>query len=177
MSVTPMAGLVRGSEGLWAADLGDGLARIDNNPWYAWNIAAPPWTPPAATRNATACPGPATGASTERCTSWPSSSSATTHPAAPTSAAASPRAKPRWKRCGHSNDDCPTWSTANLSPTRRRRAREDTRRRLRHPARPTQLRRSALRTSHSPGSPTSQPTARLTEGLRRPRPHRDYRGP
>jgi hypothetical protein len=29
-----------GSEGLWAADLGDGLARIDNNPWFAQNIAA-----------------------------------------------------------------------------------------------------------------------------------------
>ena len=25
---------------MWAADLGDGLARIDNNPWFARNIAS-----------------------------------------------------------------------------------------------------------------------------------------
>jgi hypothetical protein len=29
-----------GSEGLWAADLGDGLVRINNNPWFARNVAA-----------------------------------------------------------------------------------------------------------------------------------------
>ncbi|MEV0146752.1 MULTISPECIES: DUF4265 domain-containing protein [unclassified Nonomuraea] len=29
-----------GSEGLWAVDLGDRLVRIDNNPWFARDIAA-----------------------------------------------------------------------------------------------------------------------------------------
>ena len=41
--------------------------------------------------------GPATGESTECCTSWPSCSYATTRPAAPTSAANS--ARHQWKRC------------------------------------------------------------------------------
>ena len=74
-----------------------------------------------------------TGGSTGSCTSWPSSRSATTPTAAPTTGANSPPARPRWKRSAASSDDCPTWSSGSSSPTpppRGKRAREDTRGRL-----------------------------------------------
>ena len=87
-----------------------------------------PWTPPPATRTATGCLAPATGASTACCTSWPSSSYVTTPKAAATTGANSPPARPRWKPCAPSNAACPTSSTNRCSPTRTdsRRAREDT---------------------------------------------------
>ena len=70
---------------------------------------APPRSmPPAANRSATACRGQATGGSTACCTSWPSSSCATTPRAGPTSGARSPPERPRWKPCGASNDGYPT---------------------------------------------------------------------
>jgi hypothetical protein len=53
---------------------------------------APPLSmPPAASRSATACRGRGTGGSTACCTSWPSSSCATTPKAGPASGARSPR--------------------------------------------------------------------------------------
>ena len=76
-----------------------------------------PWTPHPARRNGIGCPGPATGASTGRCTSWPSSRSDTTPTAAPTSDAASPAARRQWRHCAPSKGDCPMWSIDNWSPT------------------------------------------------------------
>jgi hypothetical protein len=95
---------------------------------------------PPATSAATGSPAPATAASIGSCTSWPSSSFAVTHQAAPTTGDASPRARPRWKRCAPSNATCPTSSTSGCSTTRKRaelakRVREDTRERLCNPAR------------------------------------------
>jgi transposase len=56
-------------------------------------------------------------------------------PAAPTTGASWPRARPRWKPCAACAGDCPTWSFGNSSPTPQPkplggRAREGTRRRL-----------------------------------------------
>jgi hypothetical protein len=63
-------------------------------------------------------PGPPTGGSTEPCTSWPWSSSATPpKAAASTSTPRKPPARPRWKPSAPSNDGCPTSSTAGCSPT------------------------------------------------------------
>jgi hypothetical protein len=66
-------------------------------------------------------------------------------------------------RCAAYVGDCPMWSTANWSPTRRRptkpartrpgstrRAREGNGGRLQHPARPAQPPQPTLRTSHNP---------------------------
>ena len=50
----------------------------------------------------TGCRGPGTGASTACCISWPLSSCATTHPAAPTTGAGAPKARPRWRPCATS---------------------------------------------------------------------------
>jgi hypothetical protein len=77
------------------------------------------WTPPRATSTAIACPGLETGVSTGPCTSWPSSSCATTPRAVRTSGVSSPLARPRWKPCAASNDDYPMWSIGKWSPTRR----------------------------------------------------------
>ncbi len=93
------------------------VARFATRARFAsWNGTAP-WTLHPVSRNAIGSPGLATGASTGRCTSWPSSRSATTPKAAPTSAAGSPPARRRWKPCGRSNGDCPMWSTASSPPT------------------------------------------------------------
>jgi transposase len=74
-------------------------------------------TPQAVTSSGTGSPGQATGGSTEFCTSWRSSNSATTPTDAPTTAERSPPARPRWKPCAVSNDDSPTPSTGRCSPT------------------------------------------------------------
>ncbi len=76
-------------------------------------------TPPRATSTAIVCPGLGIGASTGRCISWRSSSCATTPRAVNTSGVNSPRARPQWKPCAASNDDCPMWSTGRWSRTRR----------------------------------------------------------
>jgi transposase len=74
--------------------------------------------------------------STEPCTSWPPSSSATPPRDGSISTARKPAARHRWKPCAASNGDCPTSSTAPCSTTQyaRRRAREDTGERLLTPA-------------------------------------------
>jgi hypothetical protein len=61
--------------------------------------APPPSTHPLATSTATGCLALGTGALTGSCTLWPSSSSATTPKAAPTTGASSPRARARWRPC------------------------------------------------------------------------------
>jgi transposase len=58
-----------------------------------------PSTPRPATRTATGFHGRETGASTGRCTSWPSSNFAVTPKAAPTTGANSLPARHPWKRC------------------------------------------------------------------------------
>ena len=86
--------------------------------------------------------------------------------------------KTRWKPCAASNEDCPMWSIGRWWPTRGRRVREGNRERLWHPARPTQSRRSTLRTSHSPDSiaslrhPPKPPPNRPRQRSRRQRPER-----
>jgi hypothetical protein len=61
--------------------------------------APPRSTLPPATRSATVCRGPGTVRSTASCTSWPPSSYPTRPKGAPTTTAAKPRARPRWKPC------------------------------------------------------------------------------
>ncbi len=137
-------------------DIGD-IHRFASRAHFAsWNGTAPLDASSGDQKNGIACRGPATGASTVSCTSWPSSSCATTHPAAPTTGAGSPRARRRWKPCAASNDDCPMWSIDRCSATQKRprgRAREDKWGRLCNPARLTQTPRSTLRNSHFPDSP------------------------
>lgn len=58
-------------------------------------------TPRPATRTATGSPEPGTGASTARCTSWPSSSYAVTPKGAATTDADWLRARPRWRPYRH----------------------------------------------------------------------------
>jgi len=57
------------------------------------------WTPRPGSRSVTGSPAPGTGGSTTSCTSWRSSRSATTPPAAPTTGGCWPAARRRWKRC------------------------------------------------------------------------------
>ena len=72
-------------------------------------------------------------------------------PAAPTTAAAPLKGRPRWKRCAACAGAFPTWSTGSWPPTpRSKRAREGTPGRLYCPARPACPRTPALRTSHFP---------------------------
>jgi transposase len=117
-------------------DVGD-IHRFADRDKLASRTAPPRWTPPPQSRPGIDSPAPATAGSTERCTSWPSSSCATAPRAAPTSM---PRRQPvrrRWKRCERSSAGSPTSSTPRCSPTRndeRRQAREGTRGRLCNPA-------------------------------------------
>jgi len=60
--------------------------------------APPRSTRPRVTPTGTGCLAPGTGASTGRCTSWPSSSCVTTPRGAAATVADSPPARPRWKR-------------------------------------------------------------------------------
>jgi transposase len=118
------------------ADVGD-IRRSPTGTGSPPGTAPPRWTPPPESRNATACPVPVTGASTGRCTSWPSSSYATAPSAVPTSTPRKRLGRPRWRPCARSNGDCPTWSTPGWSPTRHDgwwRTREGTRGRLCYPA-------------------------------------------
>ncbi|WP_407936490.1 transposase [Lentzea tibetensis] len=65
------------------------------------------------------------------------SSCATPPRAGPTSRQGRPRARPRWRPCAHSNDDCPMWSTSGWCVIRgpaMRQAREGTRGRLCNPS-------------------------------------------
>jgi transposase len=62
----------------------------------SWNGTAP-LDASSGDQRRTACPEPATGASTVSCTSWPSCNSATTPPAGPTTGAVSRRARHLWK--------------------------------------------------------------------------------
>jgi transposase len=117
-------------------DAGDIHRFADRDKFASWNGTAP-LDASSGEQQAIDCPGPATGASTEHCTSWPSSSSATPPKAASTSTPRKPPGRPRWKPCVLSNDGCPTSSTAGCSPTRndaKRQAREGTRGRLCNPA-------------------------------------------
>ena len=137
-------------------DIGD-ITRFASRAHFAsWN-APPRSTPPPATNTTTDSPGPATAASTGCCTSWPLSSCATTPRAAPTTAADSPQARPRWKPSEPSNAAYPTSSTNAFSttPDPWRRAREDTGERLYNPARPAQSPQLTLRNSHFPDPPPS----------------------
>jgi transposase len=94
-------------------------------------------------------------------------------PAAPTTGAGSPKARPPWKRCAACAAACPTWSTASWPPTPGhcgKRAREGTPGRLYCPARPTFPRTSALRTSHFPDPhPRRYPRRRRGRQPLRPR--------
>ena len=69
------------------------------------------WTPPPVSRCGTGSHAPAIVRSTASCTSWPWCNCATRPKAAPSSTAASPKARHRTRRCGHSNAGSPTSST------------------------------------------------------------------
>jgi transposase len=117
-------------------DVGD-IHRFADRDTFASRTAPPRRTPPPESRPGIDSPAPATDGSTQRCTSWPSSSCAAAPRAAPISTPTRPPARRRWKRCARSNDGCPTSSTPRCSPTRndeRRQAREGTRGRLCNPA-------------------------------------------
>jgi len=116
-----------------------------------------PSTPPPATSSATGSRGPATGASTGCCTSWPSSSSATTPKAAPTIAGSSPTARPAWKPSGASNDGCPGQVYRQMINDARASATgpEDTRGRLLALAWPACTPAPALQKSHFPDPPST----------------------
>ena len=120
------------------ADVGD-VARFPNrNHFASWNGTAPiDASSGQHVRHRLSRPGTA-GSTT--CSTWLASSScATTPKGAATTGAGSPTARPRWKRCAACAGSSPTSSTASSPPTRRERtqAREGTRGRLYHPARPT----------------------------------------
>ena len=98
------------------ADVGDvagSLTAITSHP----GPARLPLMPPAASICATGSRGPGTAASTTCSISPASSSSATTPQAARITAASSPRARPRWKRCAACGGACPTRSTGSWQPT------------------------------------------------------------
>jgi hypothetical protein len=117
-------------------DVGDSHRFADRDT-FASRTAPPRWTPPPQSRPGIDSPAPATAGSTQRCTSWPSSSCATAPRAAPTSTPRRQPVKRRWKRCEPSSADSPTSSTPRCSPTRndeKRQAREGTRGRLCNPA-------------------------------------------
>jgi hypothetical protein len=79
-------------------DIGD-IRRFASRAHFAsWNGTAPTTRPPAS-RTGTGSPRPETGASTGHCTSWPSSSCATTPRDAGITGADSKPARPRWKPC------------------------------------------------------------------------------
>lgn len=112
-------------------------------------------TPPAASTPAGSA-APATASSTTRCTSSRCRTSATTNAAPSTTPASSRPARARRAPCAASSAACRTSSSANSCRTgrwSRWRAREGSRGRLQRPARLTEPRRSALRTSHSPDPP------------------------
>ena len=126
---------------------------------------------------ATGCPAPGTGGSTGCCTSWRSCSCAVTPRAGPTTAGRSPPARPRWRRCDASSDDCPTSSIQRLvadqgaRPAARSAAGPGGHSgALLTPARPTRTPTSTLRRSHFPDPP--DPTLRPPR-----RPPKPFSGP
>jgi hypothetical protein len=80
------------------AEVGD-ITRVPTRPTSRPGTAPRPSTPPPDSRSGTGSPAPATGRSTARCTSWPSSSRAIQPKAVPATTAKSPRARPPWKPC------------------------------------------------------------------------------
>ena len=98
--------------------------------------------------------------STSASTSWPLPRFAKTPPAGPITYASDPRARATKKRCDASSGDCPTSSTDNSATTQTtwRQAREDTRGRLYHPARPAQTPHTDALDKSLPGPTTSHPT-------------------
>jgi transposase len=86
---------------------------------------------------------------------------ATTPPAAPTTGAVSPKARPPWKRSARSNATSPTSSTSGWSATPNKPAtpgpaREDTRERLCNPARTAQSPSAASSDKSQPGPATGK---------------------
>jgi transposase len=80
-------------------DVGDIARFADKGRFASWNGTAP-LDASSGDQVRHRLPGQATGGSTVRCTSWPSSRCATTPKAAPTTGGNSPPAKPPWKPCG-----------------------------------------------------------------------------
>ena len=80
-------------------EVGDITRFPDRDHFASWNGTARS-TPPPATTSATGSRGPGTVRSTEPCTSWPPSNSATPAKVGPTTTARRPPARPRWKPCG-----------------------------------------------------------------------------
>ncbi|HEY3003766.1 MAG TPA: transposase, partial [Kribbellaceae bacterium] len=158
-TLTDLQGIGPSGAARLIGDIGD-IRRFRTAAHFAsWNGTARLKRPPVISA-ATGSPGSGTGVSTGCCTSWRSSSSAVTPRAAPTTGAASRKARRRWKRSARSNATYPMSSTNACSatphqPQPSRRAREDKRERLCDPARTAQSRRPPLRTSHSPDPPAT----------------------
>ena len=165
--------LARGStlmdlNGIGPCDAARLLADVDSI--HAFRVSGPvrllrtaprPWTRRQEITSGTGCLGPATARSTTFCTPWPWSSCVIRPRAGSTTTARRLPGRPPWRRCGHSNDACTTWSTNRYSPTSgdaTRQAREGTRGRLLTPARPALPRTPILRTSHNPDLPPPSPT-------------------
>jgi transposase len=80
------------------ADVGDVARFSDRNRFASWTGTAP-WTPPPANRSDIGCPGPATARSITCSTSPRRPRSDSAPPAAATTGASSPPARPAWKPC------------------------------------------------------------------------------
>lgn len=116
---------------------------------------------PPAMSPATGPPAPGTANSTVACTPWPyPRSSGTPQDGTTTDENALP-ARVTEKHCAASNDASPTSSTDSGSETRHnsRQAREDTRGRHRHPARPAQPPHTDASDKSLPGPARSNPTS------------------
>jgi transposase len=79
-------------------EIGDITRFPDPDHFASWNGTAP-IDASSGDQVRTDCPAPGTDRSIESCTSWPPSSYATGPKAGPTSTAARPRERPRWKPC------------------------------------------------------------------------------
>jgi transposase len=135
-SLMTLTGIGPSSAARLLVDVGDIHPFADRDK-LASRTAPPRWTPPPESRPGIDSPAPATAGSTQRCTSWPSSSCATAPRAAPTSTPRRQPAKRPWRRCEPSSADSPTSYTPRCSPTRtdeKRQAREGTRGQLCNPA-------------------------------------------